>query len=93
MEGPRLEEFEGSLGEAWDVGLVGGALPLRLEVAQKLPRALREEGGFRLEWLGPAEPFLPQGTYSFARDGRSIDMFIVPVAKTADGYRYEAIFN
>jgi hypothetical protein len=93
MDGPRLEDFEGALGETWEVAAGDGIVPLRLTVAQALPRALRDEGGFRLEWAGPVDPLLPQATYSLRRDGRSVDMFIVPVAKTADGYRYEAIYN
>jgi hypothetical protein len=93
MDGPRLEDFEGTVGETWEIALGSGPLPFRLAAAQALPRAMRAEGGFRLEWLGPSDPFLPQGTYSFGRDGRSVDMFIVPLAKVGEGYRYEAIFN
>lgn len=94
MSGLRLEDFEGFVGETWEVESgADTSVALRLEKAQALPRAMREEGGFRLEWLGSADAFVPQGTYRFRREGRAFDMFIVPVAKDGAGYRYEAIFN
>ncbi|MBV9932130.1 MAG: hypothetical protein JO013_14470 [Alphaproteobacteria bacterium] len=93
MAGLRLEDFEATVGESWQVEAGGRAVPMRLEAAQSLSRALRAEGGFRLEWSGPADPLLPQGIYRFRRDGRDAEMFIVPVAQAGDGFRYEAIFN
>jgi hypothetical protein len=93
MAGLRLEDFETLVGETWQVEAEGRPVPLRLDRAQKLPRAMRPEGGFRLEWLGPADSFLPQASYRFRRDGDTCEMFVVPVAKDAAGYRYEAVFN
>jgi hypothetical protein len=93
MGGLRLEDFSGALGETWEVALEDGAVPLRLERAQPLPRAVREEGGFRLEWSGPADPTLPQATYTFRRDEAPCDMFIVPVGRRGDAILYEAVFN
>jgi hypothetical protein len=89
----RLEDFDALIGETWEVDADTGAVPLRLERAQKLPRAMREEGGFRLEWSGPGDAVLPQATYRFSRDGGAFEMFIVPFARDSAGYRYEAIFN
>jgi hypothetical protein len=93
MAGLRLEDFSGLVGETWQVDAAGASVPLRLEVAQELPLAHRPEGGFRLEWAGPPEPFLPQAIYLFSRDRGPVEMFIVPVARTQDGFLYEAIFN
>jgi hypothetical protein len=93
MTGLRLEDFDAYVGETWQVDAGAGTVPLRLDRAQKLARAMRDEGGFRLEWLGPADPVLPQAIYRFSRDGGACEMFIVPVAREASGYRYEAIFN
>jgi hypothetical protein len=92
MDGLRLEDFEGGVGEAWEIEAAGARVPLRLDVAQKLPRSHREEGAFRLEWVGPG-PLLPQSIYRFHRGEGSCEMFIVPIAKEGEGYRYEAIFN
>jgi len=94
MAGLRLEDFAHLIGETWDIDAGDGrSVPLRLDVAEALPRAVRPEGGFRLEWVGPAEPLLPQANYRFTRDGGACEMFIVPVAREAAGLRYEAIFN
>jgi hypothetical protein len=90
----RLSDFENAIGETWDVDLgADAAVALRLDKAQPLQRALRQEGGFRLEWVGSGDAFLPQATYRFRRDGAEFDMFIVPVAKEGADYRYEAVFN
>jgi hypothetical protein len=94
MAGLRLEDFSDAVGATWDVDAGGGAVPLRLEVAQPLPRSIRAEGSFRLEWKGPAEPLLPQAIYRFVRGDAAHDIFIVPVGRTADGgLLYESIFN
>jgi Domain of unknown function (DUF6916) len=93
MGGPRLEDFSGGLGKTWEVEREEGAVPLRLGRAQALPRAMREEGGFRLEWTGPADRPLEQATYRFSRDGAVCEMFIVPVARNGDALVYEAIFS
>jgi hypothetical protein len=93
MGGLTLEDFSGRLGETWEVELEDAAVPLRLGRAQALPRAMREEGGFRLEWTGPADRALEQATYRFRRDGEACEMFIVPVARNGDAMVYEAIFN
>lgn len=93
MQELRLEDFDGAIGESWEVEAGERSLPLRLLVAQALPRAMRPEGSFRLEWLGPTDLLLPQGIYPFRRDGGTAEIFIVPIAQTPDGYRYEAVFN
>jgi hypothetical protein len=89
----RLEDFEGGVGEAYEMDARGEPLPVTLETLQALPPSGREAGAFRLEWRGPREPVLPQATYSFRRDGRSFEMFVVPVARDDRGTLYEAIFN
>lgn len=54
---------------------------------------MREGGGFRLEFLGAPEQFLPQAVYAFAIDGAIHDIFIVPLGHHPEGeMRYEAIF-
>ncbi|HEV7743369.1 MAG TPA: hypothetical protein VGO56_00095 [Pyrinomonadaceae bacterium] len=49
---------------------------------------------FSIYFQGPAEPQLPQKLYSFqhAQMG-SFEMFIVPIARNGEGFRYESVFN
>jgi hypothetical protein len=48
---------------------------------------------FRLAFLGPADPILPQRIYRLEHEalGR-LDIFLVPIANDAGGTTYEAIF-
>lgn len=43
---------------------------------------------------GPADGYLPQGTYALEHEAMgAIDLFLVPIAKDERGLRYEAVFN
>lgn len=90
MSGPRLSDFVA--GAVYEVRAADAAYPLTLEKSQGLSDSGREGGSFRLEFLGPADPILPQATYRFAGEGTDHDIFIVPIAKDAGGVRYEAVF-
>jgi hypothetical protein len=92
MTGVTQGDFEGAIGESWDVEGPAGTIPLRLEAVQALPQAMRDEGAFRLEWSGPGDAALPQATYAFSREGKRWDIFIVPIARADDRIRYEALF-
>jgi hypothetical protein len=49
---------------------------------------------FSAFFSGPADSFLPQGSYSLEHDGMgSFDIFLVPLARNEKGCRYEAVFN
>jgi hypothetical protein len=49
---------------------------------------------FSLFFRGPLEYLLPQGTYHMEHEKMgAIDLFIVPVGREQDGFRYEAVFN
>lgn len=87
----KVSDF--AAGEDYGVETAEGEVVLRLDQVQALPQAVREAGGFRLEFVGPLAPFLPQATYPLTRDGERRDIFLVPVARDAAGIRYEAIFN
>jgi len=56
-----------------------------------------EQGGlerFSLFFSGPADIYLPQGSYSLEHEQLGVlDIFLVPVARTPEGLRYEAVFN
>lgn len=49
---------------------------------------------FTVVFRGPKEPFLSQGTYSFAHEQMGeFNLFIVPMRQDDDGTFYEAVFN
>ena len=49
---------------------------------------------FSVFFVGPEKPFLPQTTYTFQHDQRGeFEIFLVPVARRENGFRYEAVFN
>jgi hypothetical protein len=71
---------------------VSNGVELRLAEASSLVNSGREGGSFRLEFHGPADSALPQGTYAFEIGGAAHDIFIVPIAARGDRLLYEAIF-
>jgi hypothetical protein len=89
----KLDDFAGNIGKEYEIVFTDGVLPLILEQAQELPGGQRKEGAFRLQFLGPVHPILPQGVFSFRFGDESDDIFIVPVGEVADGINYEAIFS
>jgi hypothetical protein len=49
---------------------------------------------FSLYFDGPADVMLEQHLYPLKHDAMGeLEIFLVPIAKTADGFRYEAVFN
>ena len=82
-----LQDFDGRAGTT-----DGGTLPLTLREVENLRSGVREDA-FRLLFLGPPDPVLPQAIYPFHLDGEVDHIFIVPIARTANGTEYEAIFN
>ena len=95
MRAPTWHEFEGSEDTGrWRVdGESGPSVEMTLKRAVELPATGRAEGAFRLEFLGPFEPMLPQAIYRFRSGDACHDIFIVPVARDDDGTLYEAVFN
>jgi hypothetical protein len=93
MRALRLDEFEGREGESFELLLGERSLPFSLARVRTLPDTGRLEGAFVLDWQGPPEPVLPQDIYTLRRDGEEYEMFIVPVAQSGDGTKYEAVFN
>ena len=57
------------------------------------PRSERDQ--FSLIFAGPVEPCLPQATYPMHHEvlGGPMPIFIVPIARNEEGYRYEAVFT
>ena len=91
-QNPAIGDFSGRVGDSFTVRVGGHCLMLALEAAQELPGSMREAGGFRLEFLGPAEPMLEQGIFPFEIEAECYDLFIVPIARDQRGTRYEAVF-
>jgi hypothetical protein len=91
-QNPAIGEFAGRVGYSFAVPVGGHCLMLALEAAQELPGSAREAGGFRLEFLGPADPMLVQGIYPFEIESDRYELFIVPLGRDSRGTRYEAVF-
>ena len=92
MSDLSLDHFSGGVGQAFGLRVGDGAVDLILDRAEPMSRSVREAGAFRLEFVGPADRLLPQGIYPFDVGGEEHDIFIVPIAREAAGFRYEAIF-
>ncbi|MFL6227316.1 MAG: DUF6916 family protein [Pyrinomonadaceae bacterium] len=49
---------------------------------------------FSAIFRGATDSLLPQGTYSLEHERLgACELFLVPIAREADGFRYEAVFN
>ena len=90
MEDLKISDF--SVGDSFELDAEGTGYTLTLTQVEELPRAARDAGSFRLQFLGPVHPILPQATYSMRGSRRTDDIFIVPIAADQAGVRYEAIF-
>jgi hypothetical protein len=64
---------------------------------KRLPATERKPGSyesFSLIFQGPAGPLLPQRIYTLERpDCGPSELFLVPIARDANGIKYEAVFN
>jgi hypothetical protein len=75
--------------------LVESGEPLEIElieVSEKMRVGAAER--FSLIFRGALEVFLQQSTYPLEHERLgAFDLFLVPIARAADGFRYEAVFN
>jgi hypothetical protein len=92
MRNLTFDDFSGSAGADYSVAIEGGTVPLTLAQIEPLADSGREGGSFRLLFLGPQEPILPQAIHVFRSDGEEMEIFIVPVGRDQKGTHYEAIF-
>jgi hypothetical protein len=88
-----VEEFAALEGESFSLVLGERTITVNLAGVRRLPDSGREGGAFVLDWHGPYEPVLPQDIYVFRHGDAEFEIFIVPIAQTRDGTRYEAVFN
>ena len=92
MRNLTFDDFADKEGAAYEVLTQDGALPVTLAQVQPLADSGREGGSFRLLFLGPQEPILPQAIYPFRSGDETDDIFIVPIGRGPNGTHYEAIF-
>ncbi len=92
----KLQDFSPLRGDHFELNACDqGLLAVSLVEAHALtshPSALR--ASFSLVFEGPAQPLLPQATYGVTHPTLgALDIFLVPVARSPAGIRYEAVFN
>jgi hypothetical protein len=90
-----LDDFSPAVGDGFRLPVEGDPVELELVEARSLgDRPLGDRLPFALLFRGPGEPALEQATYRLVHDRLGeLEIFIVPVAATADGRDYEAIFT
>lgn len=92
MQDLSIDDFAGWIGGECQVALGDACLPMTLLTAEPLAGSPRSGGGFRLEFLGPADPILPQSIMTVSGPPGTHDIFLVPIAGDAGGARYEAVY-
>jgi hypothetical protein len=87
--------FKALLHSTFRVTIAGADQPVELVLARERDgRPSAEVEQFAIEFVGPLEPFLPQGVYPLNHDHMgTFDLFIVPVGREDGGFTYEAVFN
>lgn len=95
---PSEEEFSRQLNTSFRVSLdESQTLELKLVEVSGYKAAEHEAQGmerFSLYFAGPDKPFLPQGTYMLEHEQMGTQpIFIVPIARGVEGFRYQAVFN
>jgi hypothetical protein len=87
------DAFAENLNSKFKITFESGAVELELiEVVEAVFTPKQQQ--FSLFFRGPLEYFLQQATYRMEHESLGeIDLFIVPVGREADGFRYEAVFN
>lgn len=94
-----VELFQPHVGTAFSVLTEEGQRPnpqftLRLDEVTIAPFTRPGQQAFSLFFEGDASFTLQQGTYFLQHDTLAEQpMFLVPVARTTEGFRYQACFN
>lgn len=92
MRDLTIDDFRKHRGQPMKVDTQIGPVELQLIHVQELPASGRSAGSFRLEFHGPLQPFLPQGTFAFHLGRERPGIFMVPLGPAGDKMRYEALF-
>jgi len=90
-------EFSKHVGTQFQISLGEREVNLTLaEVKAYMPEANEEIGmeRFSVFFNGPADIMLPQQTYRMQHEQMgAFEIFIGPIRRDANGFRYEAVFN
>lgn len=92
MRDLTIDDFRRFEGRSLSVKVGEEPVQLRLDALEALPTSVRAAGAFRLEFRGPGQPLLGQGTYDFDLGSERREIFIVPIGLDQSGARYEAVF-
>lgn len=93
LETLTLDNFAQQLETPFQVDRAGTVVSLVLVEATEV-RAARGWEAFSLVFRGPADAFLPQGSYRFHHDALGdFDLFFTPIRQDQLGFYYEAVFN
>jgi hypothetical protein len=92
------KEFSKHLNTKFRVQLDGGVqAELELDEVKGYPGHRGDQQGmerFSVYFKGLTEPHLPQQSYTLQHDQMGeFEIFIVPVSRSDQGFRYEAVFN
>jgi hypothetical protein len=91
------QEFSQHVGTPFQLSLDEQAIELKLSAVKGYLAGPNEQGGmerFSAFFDGPAAPHLQQSLYHLSHEQMGeFDIFLVPVAKVGEGFRYEAVFN
>lgn len=97
-----LDSFAPLIGQPFRLVLAdGSSIDAVLESAREVPDSgWQPQSGrparkpFTLLFLGRSQAVLPQSIYRFQHETLGeLDIFVVPVGRTADGINYEAVFS
>jgi hypothetical protein len=96
LDNLHLETFSEHLNSKFAVKRESSAdavVELQLIEAKRVSKAPGYEQ-FSLIFNGPLDSYLEQAIYSFEHDGiGTFEMFIVPIGKDEDGFKYQAVVN
>ena len=91
------DDFKPLLNDEFETSFEGESVSLKLSSVDVMDESHSLPGArlaFSMIFLGPLEPFLPQGTYELnhAKLG-ALGLFMVPLGPDENKHRYEVIFN
>ena len=93
MRALTWDDFADAAGTVYEVAAGEARFELKLVQAVDIPVSDRAGTAFRLDFVGPVDPILPQAIYPFRNGEDAFEMFIVPIARDNAGTQYEAIFT
>ena len=97
LETLTYDQMLGFVGTTFHAAVDDRRIEIVLDKALKVMEseaARLKRNPFSLRFAGPAEPFLPQRTYTLQHETLgTLEIFLVPIGRTANGFIYEAVFT